>query len=97
MSHTSNLKITTFYVILIGISTVQTPMTQSTSLCLIVVDAANVAMRYGQNQKFSCKGIKIVMEFFKLRGHRVIAFLPVFMEYFDFIIVRPLSCLYCPI
>jgi hypothetical protein len=47
------------------------------SLPLIVVDAANVAMRHGLNAKFSCKGIQIVLNFFKVSGHRVLCFLPV--------------------
>jgi hypothetical protein len=43
---------------------------------LIVIDAANVAMRHGLNSKFSCKGIKLAMEFFHRMGHPVIGFIP---------------------
>ncbi|ETW01746.1 hypothetical protein H310_06350 [Aphanomyces invadans] len=44
--------------------------------CLIVVDAANVAMRHGLNAKFSCRGIRLVIDHYIARGHKVIAFLP---------------------
>lgn len=43
---------------------------------LIVIDAPNVAMRHGLNAKFSCKGIKLAIDFFKAAGHKVVAFLP---------------------
>lgn len=45
-------------------------------LPLIVIDAANVAMRHGLNARFSCKGIRLVMKYFSNLGHSVIAFLP---------------------
>mmetsp|Transcript_3015 Transcript_3015/g.4597 ORF Transcript_3015/g.4597 Transcript_3015/m.4597 type:complete len:1289 (-) Transcript_3015:431-4297(-) len=45
-------------------------------LPLIVIDAPNVAMRHGINAKFSCRGIKLALDFFHAAGHRVIAFLP---------------------
>jgi hypothetical protein len=35
-----------------------------------------VAMRHGKSEKFSCKGIQIVIEHWRQRGHRVIAFAP---------------------
>ncbi|KAF0682686.1 Aste57867_25204 [Aphanomyces stellatus] len=44
--------------------------------CLVVVDAANVAMRHGLNAKFSCRGIRLVFDYYLARGHKVIAFLP---------------------
>lgn len=44
---------------------------------IIVVDAANVAMRHGLNQRFSCKGIEIALHFFQAGGHSVIGFIPV--------------------
>ncbi|KAH9163667.1 hypothetical protein LEN26_000406 [Aphanomyces euteiches] len=44
--------------------------------CLIVVDAANVAMRHGLNKKFSCRGIRLAFDYFLARSHKVIAFLP---------------------
>ena len=43
---------------------------------LIVVDAPNVAMRHGLNEKFSCKGIQLALNYFHGAGHDVIAFLP---------------------
>lgn len=46
-------------------------------LPLIVIDAPNVAMRHGINAKFSCKGIKLAIDFFHSAGHRVVSFLPV--------------------
>lgn len=46
-------------------------------LPLIVIDAPNVAMRHGINAKFSCRGIKLAIDFFHAAGHRVVSFLPV--------------------
>lgn len=48
-------------------------------LPLIVIDAANVAMRHGLNNIFSCKGVKLALEFFRRAGHKVVSFLPVSM------------------
>ena len=45
---------------------------------LIILDASNIAMRHG-NQKFSSKGIEIVINYFQNNGHKVVSFLP---EYF---------------
>jgi ribonuclease ZC3H12 len=45
---------------------------------LIILDASNIAMRHG-NQKFSSKGIEIVINYFQSNGHKVVSFLP---EYF---------------
>jgi hypothetical protein len=44
----------------------------------VVIDGSNVAMSHGRHMNvFSVKGIKMVVEFFKARGHKnVIAFLP---------------------
>jgi hypothetical protein len=50
---------------------------KETELPLIVVDTPNVAMRHGLNTKFSCRGIKLAIDFFHSAGHRVVAFLPV--------------------
>lgn len=47
--------------------------------CLIVVDAANVAMRHGQHRKFSCVGIRMACDYYLQRGHRVVGFLPDFL------------------
>jgi hypothetical protein len=43
---------------------------------LIVIDASNVAMKHGMNKKFSCKGIELAIQFYKVRGHRVVCFMP---------------------
>eukprot|EP01041_Mallomonas_annulata_P008228 gene8228-16920_t len=51
-------------------------MSSQQGLSLIVVDAPNVAMRHGLNAKFSCAGIRIVLEFFAQAGHKVVSFLP---------------------
>jgi ribonuclease ZC3H12 len=44
----------------------------------VVIDGSNVAMSHGRHMNvFSVKGIKMVVEFFKERGHKnVVAFLP---------------------
>lgn len=44
--------------------------------CLIVIDAPNVAMRHGFHKRFSCIGIRLAIEYFVKRGHRVVGFLP---------------------
>ncbi|OQR86407.1 hypothetical protein ACHHYP_10579 [Achlya hypogyna] len=51
--------------------------------CLIVVDAANVAMRHGLNKRFSCKGIRLVFDYYLERGHKVIAFLPDYLLQYE--------------
>jgi hypothetical protein len=43
---------------------------------LIVIDAPNVGMKHGRNKTFSCKGIKLAIQFYKVRGHRVVCFMP---------------------
>ncbi|CAN0365891.1 unnamed protein product [Phaeothamnion confervicola] len=43
---------------------------------LIVVDAANVAMRHGLKKRFSVRGIALAVTFFRSGGHRVLGFLP---------------------
>lgn len=52
-------------------------LTKEVELPLIVIDTPNVAMRHGLNTKFSCRGIKLAIDFFHAAGHRVVAFLPV--------------------
>lgn len=49
---------------------------------LIVLDAPNIAMRHGQNKLFSSKGIKLCVEYWENRGHKVIGFIPDY--YLDF-------------
>ena len=43
---------------------------------LIILDVQNIAMRYSHNKKFSCIGIKIAIDYWVSRGHRVLGFLP---------------------
>ncbi|KAJ0399121.1 hypothetical protein P43SY_007527 [Pythium insidiosum] len=43
---------------------------------VVVLDAANIAMRHGQRQRFSARGIQLCASFFSGRGDRVVAFLP---------------------
>lgn len=43
---------------------------------LIVMDVQNIAMRFGLNEKFVCEGIKITIEYWTSRGHKVLGFLP---------------------
>jgi ribonuclease ZC3H12 len=43
----------------------------------IVIDGSNVAMGHGNNRVFSCRGIKICVEYFKRLGHEtILAFVP---------------------
>ena len=44
----------------------------STSLRPIVIDGSNVAMSHGNKQVFSCRGIKICVDWFTARGHKEI-------------------------
>ncbi|EDO38607.1 predicted protein, partial [Nematostella vectensis] len=43
-----------------------------TELRHIVIDGSNVAMSHGNQQCFSCQGIKLCVEWFKKRGHKEI-------------------------
>jgi ribonuclease ZC3H12 len=47
-----------------------------------VLDAQNVAMRHGQDLKFSCRGIQIAVNYWQKNGHKVICFLPDYL--FDY-------------
>ncbi|XP_043484541.1 uncharacterized protein LOC122512652 [Leptopilina heterotoma] len=42
----------------------------------IVIDGPNVARAYTRGKYFSQTGLKIVIDFFKNRGHKVVAFIP---------------------
>ncbi|XP_076655333.1 zinc finger CCCH-type containing protein regnase 1 isoform X2 [Halictus rubicundus] len=44
----------------------------STGLRQVVIDGSNVAMSHGNKEVFSCRGIKICVDWFKARGHREI-------------------------
>ena len=50
-----------------------TPSTlESTCLRPVVIDGSNVAMSHGNKEVFSCRGIRICIDWFKCRGHREI-------------------------
>lgn len=43
----------------------------------IVIDGSNVAMSHGNKQSFSCRGIKLCVDWFRNRGHKdVVVFVP---------------------
>lgn len=43
----------------------------------IVIDGSNVAMSHGNKELFSCRGIKLCVDWFKLRGHKdITVFVP---------------------
>lgn len=42
------------------------------SLRSVVIDGSNVAMSHGNKEIFSCRGIKICVDWFKSRGHKEI-------------------------
>lgn len=47
------------------------------SLRHIVIDGSNVALSHGNNTVFSCRGIRICVDWFRQRGHRhITAFVP---------------------
>lgn len=46
--------------------------TNATSLKSVVIDGSNVAMSHGNKEIFSCRGIKICVDWFRARGHREI-------------------------
>jgi hypothetical protein len=55
---------------------------------LVVLDAPNVAMRHGKHgssKRFSCQGIKIAIDYWTQRGHKVLAFLPDFYMNYDYV------------
>lgn len=55
----------------------QEPLSRHGSLRYIVIDGSNVAMSHGNGKVFSCHGIKLVIDYFKQRGHsKVVAMVP---------------------
>jgi ribonuclease ZC3H12 len=49
----------------------------SSSLRPIVIDGSNVAMSHGNKEVFSCRGIALCVEWFKVRGHKdITVFVP---------------------
>lgn len=44
----------------------------STDLRPVVIDGSNVAMSHGNKEVFSCRGIKICVDWFRARGHKEI-------------------------
>lgn len=44
----------------------------SASLRPVVIDGSNVAMSHGNKEVFSCRGIKICVDWFRARGHEEI-------------------------
>ncbi|XP_045184389.2 probable ribonuclease ZC3H12C [Mercenaria mercenaria] len=49
----------------------------SDHLRYIIIDGSNVAMAHGQDGVFSCKGLRICVDYFRSRGHQMITiFLP---------------------
>lgn len=50
-------------------SKIKSASQESQNLRPIVIDGSNVAMSHGNKETFSCKGIKICIDWFKSRGH----------------------------
>ena len=47
----------------------------------IVIDGSNVAVSHGNKERFSCKGIKICVDWFLARGHRdITVFVPLWRK-----------------
>lgn len=54
----------------------------SASLRYIVIDGSNVAMTHGNGKFFSCKGLRIAVDYFKQRGHEhITVFVPQWRSY----------------
>lgn len=53
----------------------------NSNLRFIVIDGSNVAMTHGNDEVFSCRGIKICVDYFVHRGHRVKAWVPLTKTY----------------
>jgi len=58
-------------------SKLKSTLPESENLRPIVIDGSNVAMSHGNKETFSCKGIKICIDWFKSRGHeKITVFVP---------------------
>merc|ERR1712123_437789 len=58
-------------------STIKSTLQESENLRPIVIDGSNVAMSHGNKETFSCKGIKICIDWFKAKGHKdITVFVP---------------------
>jgi len=54
---------------------------KETDLLPIVIDGSNVAMSHGNKERFSCKGIRICVDWFFQRGHRdITVFVPMWRK-----------------
>ncbi|XP_025199729.1 probable ribonuclease ZC3H12C isoform X2 [Melanaphis sacchari] len=50
---------------------------QAPKLRHVVIDGSNVAMSHGNKETFSCRGIKICVDWFRMRGHKdITVFVP---------------------
>ena len=61
-------------------SKIKSTLQESLNLRPIVIDGSNVAMSHGNKETFSCKGIKICIDWFKSRGHMVSKSNPFYTE-----------------
>ena len=54
---------------------------EDSDLLPIVIDGSNVAMSHGKKDRFSCKGIKICVDWFLARGHKdITVFVPLWRK-----------------
>lgn len=54
---------------------------KESDLLPIVIDGSNVAMSHGNKERFSCKGIRICVDWFLQRGHRdITVFVPMWRK-----------------